>query len=42
MTIPEFNKRGSLEKGIHRCTSEEFIKRFCYGENTLRAKYKGK
>lgn len=40
MTIPEFNKRGSLEKGIHRCTSEEFIKRFCYGENTLRAKYK--
>lgn len=40
MTIPDFNKRGVLDKGIHQCTTEEFIKRFCYGENTIRVKYK--
>jgi hypothetical protein len=40
MPIPGFNKRGSLDIGIHQCTSKEFLERFCYGEKTLRSKYK--
>lgn len=40
MAIPKFNKMGLLDKGIHQCTAEEFIERFCYGENTIRRKYK--
>lgn len=40
MTIPAFNKRGTLDKGIHECASEEFFERFCYGTNTVRSNYK--
>ncbi|ABW19465.1 DUF6932 family protein [Alkaliphilus oremlandii] len=40
MSIPQFNKRGTLSKGIHQCNSSEFIDRFCYGEKTIRSKYK--
>lgn len=40
MSLPEFNMRGTLEKGIHICRSDEFFKRFCYGENSIRRNYK--
>lgn len=40
MTIPEFNNKGILDEGIHRCTSEEFTLRFCYGEGSVRERYK--
>ncbi|WIV11092.1 hypothetical protein [Proteiniborus sp. MB09-C3] len=40
MSIPQFNERGTLNKGIHQCNSSEFIDRFCYGEKTIRSKYK--
>ena len=40
MSLPEFNMRGTLEKGIHTCRSDEFYERFCYGKNTIRSNYK--
>ncbi|MDU4589409.1 MAG: hypothetical protein E6240_07765 [Clostridium butyricum] len=40
MSIPQFNKRGLLNKGIYKCKSKEFIDRFCYGKDTIRSKYK--
>lgn len=40
MSIPEFNKRGTLDKGIHKCNSNEFLSRFCSGEETIRSKYR--
>lgn len=40
MSLPEFNRRGTLEKGIHTCRSDEFFERFCYGKNTIRSNYK--
>lgn len=40
MPIPKFNKMGLLDKGIYQCKAKEFIKRFCYGEETVRSKYK--
>lgn len=40
MTIPDFNKRGVLDKGIHQCNSKEFINRFCYETGDVRNKYK--
>lgn len=40
MPIPAFNKRGVLDKGIHPCSSQEFMQRFCYGTKTVRSKYK--
>lgn len=29
MSIPEFTKRGVLPKGLHVCTTQEFVQRFC-------------
>lgn len=29
MSIPDFNERGVLPKGLHKCSSGEFINRFC-------------
>lgn len=40
MGLPEFNKRGTLDKGIHPCKSQEFFERFCYGNNTVRSDYR--
>ena len=31
MSLPEFNLRGTLDKGVHVCKSDEFFERFCYG-----------
>lgn len=35
MSLPEFNLRGTLDKGVHVCKSDEFFERFCYGNNTI-------
>lgn len=40
MTLQDFNKRGTLDKGIHRCTSEEFLQRFCLEDDKVRSQYK--
>ena len=40
MSLPEFNVRGTLDKGVHTCKSEEFFERFCYGKDTIRSNYK--
>lgn len=40
MSLPEFNRRGTLDKGVHTCRSDEFFERFCYGKNTIRSNYK--
>mgnify|MGYP000015325409 FL=1 len=40
MSLPEFNLRGTLDKGMHVCKSDEFFERFCYGNNTIRSNYK--
>ena len=40
MSLPEFNLRGTLDKGVHVCKSDEFFERFCYGNNTIRSNYK--
>lgn len=40
MGIPEFNKRGTLDKGIYNCRTDEFFERFCYGSGTVRSDYK--
>ncbi len=40
MGLPEFNKRGTLDKGIHKCTSNEFYERFCYGSDSVRSDYR--
>ncbi|OWR27275.1 hypothetical protein CDO73_23835 [Saccharibacillus sp. O23] len=40
MTIPNFNQRGVLEKGIHQCNSQQFMNRFCYETSAVRSKYK--
>lgn len=47
MSLPDFNKRGVLPKGLHKCTPKEFIEKFCYqpkkehtrGSNFVRASY---
>lgn len=39
MGIPAFNKRGTLDKGMHVCTSEEFYDRFC-AANSSRLAYR--
>lgn len=28
MSLPEFNLRGTLDKGVHVCKSDEFLKDF--------------
>lgn len=40
MSLPDFNHRGTLDKGVHKCDSKEFYTRFCDDNNTIRSKYK--
>ena len=34
MGIPEFNQRGVLPRGLHKCSHKEFIRRFCILDGT--------
>lgn len=41
MTFPNFNERGVMPRGLHKCSPQEFINRFCYqiDEIPVRAAY---
>ncbi len=39
-SIPAYNNQGHLPKGIHRCSGEEFLERFCEGDDNRVGFYK--